>query len=261
MAVEAAGAGALLQPPKSSSWLTVGLLEEVPSLLPQPPKSSSFDTLVMAGALYDVVVGGAGDLYEVVGGAGAAGSGLLQALFEPQASILSRPDMAGTGAGFGGGAGLDRLKADAEVEVAGLEGAGALMSNKSPMPELAGAGDFVDMGAGAGGGADVKSPKSPNPLDMRAGWGLGTGAADGLGGGAGLASKKLPPLRELVRDTGEVRFEKAEGLGCCCCCCGAGEPPKFKPPKASAIPPKEDVEAAGDCNGGEVKPPKALEEG
>lgn len=108
-------------------------------------------------------------MYEVVGGAGAAGSGVLQALFEPQASILSRPDMAGTGAGFGGGAGLDKLKADAEVEVAGLggAGAGALISNKSPMPELAGTGDFVDIGAGDG--ADVKSPKSPNPLDMRAG--------------------------------------------------------------------------------------------
>lgn len=169
--------------------------------------------------------------------------------------------MAGTGAGFGGGAGLDKLKADAEVEFAGLEGAGALISNKSPMPELAGTGDFVDMGAGAGDGADVKSPKSPNPLDMRAGWGLGAGAAEGLGGGAGLASKKLPPLRELVRDTGEVKFENAEGLeGCCCCCCGAGEPPKLKPPKASAIPPKEDVEAAGDCNGGEVKPPKAFDD-
>lgn len=195
----------------------VGLLEEVPSLLPQPPKSSSFDTLVMAGALYVLVVA-AGALYEVVGGAGAAGSGVLQALFEPQASMLSRPPIAGTCAGFGGGTGLDKLNAEAEVDVAVFEGAGAPMSNRSPMPELAGTGDLVDRDAGAGEGADVKSPKSPNPLDMRGCCGLEAGAAEGLGGGVGLASKKLPPLIELVRDAGEVRFEKAEGLGCCCCC-------------------------------------------
>jgi hypothetical protein len=254
-----AGAGALLQPPKSSSWLTVGLLEEVPSLLPQPPKSSSFDTLVIAGALYVLVVA-AGALYEVVGGAGAADSGVLQALLEPQASMLSKPDIADVGAGFGGGTGLDRLKAEAEVEFAGFEGAGAPISNRSPMPELVGTGDLVDICAGAGAGADVKSPKSPNPLDMRAGCGLAAGAAEGLGGGVGFASKKLPPLIELVRDAGEVRFEKAEGLGCCCCCCETDGPPKFKPPKASAMPPKEDVETAGDCIGGEAKPPKAFEE-
>ena len=166
-----------------------------------------------------VLVVAAGALYEVVGAAGAVGSEVLQALLEPQASILSKPLMAGACAGFGGGAGLDRLKAEADVEGAGFEGAGAPISNRSPMPELAGAGDLVDIGAGAGDGADVKSPKSPNPLDMRAGCGLAAGAAEGLGGGAGLASKKLPPLRELVRDAGEVRLEKAEGLGCCCCCC------------------------------------------
>lgn len=227
-------------------------------MLPQPPKSSSFDTLVMAGALY-VLVLATGALYEVVGGAGAAGSGVLQALFEPQASMLSRPPIADTDAGFGSGAGLERLKAEAEVEVADFEGAGAPISNKSPMPELAGIGDLV--GIGAGDGADVKSPKSPNPLDTRACCGLGAGAAEGLGGGVGLASKKLPPLRELLRDAGEVKFENAEGLGCCCCCCwGAVGPPKFNPPKASAMPPNEDVEAAGDCIGGEAKPPKAFED-
>lgn len=124
--------------------------------------------------------------------------------------------MAGADAGLGG-AGVDRLKAEEEVEVAGLEGAGAPISNRSPMPELAGTGDLA--GIGAGDGADVKSPKSPNPLDTRAACGLDAGAAADLGGGAGLASKKLPPLRELVRAAGEVRLEKAEGLGGCCCCC------------------------------------------
>ena len=124
--------------------------------------------------------------------------------------------MAGAGAGLGG-AGVDRLKAEEEVEVAGLEGAGAPISNRSPMPELAGTGDLA--GIGAGDGADVKSPKSPNPLDTRAACGLDAGAAADLGGKAGLASKKLPPLRELVRAAGEVRLEKAEGLGGCCCCC------------------------------------------
>jgi len=45
---------ALLQPPKSSSWVTVGCCVEVePVLLPQPPKSSDID--VVAGVLYDVV--------------------------------------------------------------------------------------------------------------------------------------------------------------------------------------------------------------
>jgi hypothetical protein len=153
----------------------------------------------MAGALYAFVLA-TGALYDVVGGAGAADSGVLHALFEPHASMLSRPAIAGTAAGLGGGAGAERLNAEAEVEVAaaGFEGAaGALMSNKSPMPEFVGTGDLVDMGAGAGDGADEKSPKSPNPLDMRAGWGLAAGTAEGLGGGVGLASKKLPPLREL----------------------------------------------------------------
>jgi hypothetical protein len=134
----------------------------------------------------------------VVGGAGAADSGVLHALFEPHASMLSRPAIAGTeAAGLGGGAGAERLNAEAEVEFTVFDGAGALISNKSPMPELVGTGDLVDIGAGAGDGADEKSPKSPKPLDMRAGWGLAAGTAEGLGGGVGLASKKLPPLREL----------------------------------------------------------------
>lgn len=170
--------------------------------------------------------------------------------------MLSKPVTAGAGAGLEG-AGLVRLKADAEVEVAGLGGSGAVKSKRSPMPELAaGGGDFADTGAGAG--ADVKSPKSPKPLDMRAACGLAAGAA-GCFGGAGLVSKKLPPLRELVRAVGEVRFENGAGFDGCCWAVGEG--PKLNPPKASAMPPNEDVEAAGNVTGGEANPPKAFDAG
>lgn len=85
----AAGAAtglALDQPPKSSSWVTIGFAGVALSLLPQPPKSSvraELLTAVVAGALY---VEGAVDVW---GGAGRAGSGsgVLHALSEPHASI------------------------------------------------------------------------------------------------------------------------------------------------------------------------------
>lgn len=60
--------------------------------------------------------------------------------------------------------------------------------------------------------------------------------------GAGLESKKLPPLGkdgEVMLDLftgGDVRAEKAEGFGACCC--GAGDE-KFKVLNASLRPPKD----------------------
>lgn len=110
------------------------------------------------------------------GAAGAgAGSADPHASVDPQASMLLNADGADVVAfGAGAGAGVERLKAEfvyEGIEAAGLAagagaGAGAERSNRSPMVEDAGGGDLAD------GAADVKSPKSPNPLDMRGAAGL-----------------------------------------------------------------------------------------
>jgi len=98
--------------------------------------------------------------------------------------------------GAGVGLGAERLKA-AAVGKSGLRCAGAgagaagldcVDGEERPKRSL----DLV--GWDGGEGAEEKSPKSPKPLLVLRGAGAG---ADCFGGGAGFASKKLPPLREL----------------------------------------------------------------
>lgn len=91
---------ALLQPPKSSSWVTVGCVDAlVPVLLPHPPKSSEID--VVGGALY-VDVGEDSVWVGVGAGLAGSGSGVLHASLEPHASILFKAPKPPEGtAGFG----------------------------------------------------------------------------------------------------------------------------------------------------------------
>lgn len=183
------------------------------------------------------------------GGAAAAaragaGSGVDQASFEPHASMLLKllkplDDIAG---GFVE-AGLLRLKAEALYEGAEGVGFGAAagvmsdpMSKRSPIEEAGGGGgDLV-----ADGAADVKSPKSPNPLDVRCTVGFGGGGGFDLATGAGLLSKKLPPPKlesgEATEERGEAR--PANGDGFTACCCRGGEE-KLNPPNASPIPARD----------------------
>lgn len=74
-------------------------------------------------------------------------------------------------------------------------GAGAKpeRSKRSPMVELV-AGGALTLVAGV---ADVKSPKSPKPLDMRVVCDFGGGGGPLFSIGAGLLSKKLPPEAKL----------------------------------------------------------------
>ena len=86
------------------------------------------------------------------------------------------------------------------------------ISKRSP---IAG-GLFTLVGKGGDAAAEEKSPKSPPKDSFR---GAGIGGDVGLGGGAGLASKKEPPLSEdlvaegcLVWPVGEVRPANGDGL-------------------------------------------------
>ena len=90
----------------------------------------------------------------------------------------------------------------------------------------------------------VKSPKSLPKLSFRAA-GI---VCVGLGGGAGLLSKKLPPLNaDLVTEgclacpVGAVKPEKGADLAGCAC----GVEVKESEPKASPIPPSA---CALDCD-------------
>lgn len=155
---------------------------------------------VVAGALYavvDAIVWGAGTGVgagaDTIDGAGA-GSGVPHASLEPHASILLMAEkLLDCAAGLGGaeGAGADRLNAafavydDAFIGgglaegVGAGAGAGPDRSNRSPIVEAAGGAALkFDTGAVTGGFAEVKSPKSPNPLDIR--------CVCGLRGGGGL---------------------------------------------------------------------------
>ena len=196
--------------------------------------------------------------------------------------MLLNPDIVevtGAGVGFAGatGVGFDRLKA----EVRGIEGfeagadtvdvgrgadtgasvgAGLERSNKSPIVELAGGAAFVLVVDGA---AEVKSPKSPKPLDMRSACGLEGGALACIEG-AGLLSKKLPPEGKLGDTTEgwrevleEPKFEN--GAGFAACCSGAGEE-KLRLPNASPNPPKEGCEACalGVCEDCDENPAREL---
>jgi len=120
-----------------------------------------------------------------------SGSGVPQASFDPHASMLFMAEKlfwvaAGFGCAAGAGAGVDRLNADCAYEAAEIgggcfdtgagaalgagAGAGLDMLNRSPIEDVAGGGDLVMLGAGL---ADVKSPKSPKPLETRGCCGLG----------------------------------------------------------------------------------------
>lgn len=96
---EAAGVtgAALFHPPKSSSAAIVG-----GSLKLFPP--SKFDVVVVELPQNEksLVVGIAGDLLSVFGFVLVAGSGLAQALFEPQGSSLGNPENVLELAGAGG---------------------------------------------------------------------------------------------------------------------------------------------------------------
>lgn len=87
--------------------------------------------------------------------------------------------------------------------------------------------------------AEEKSPKSLPKDSLRI---VVVGGEVGFGGGAGLASKKLPPLRGLdgfvvegcrAWDVGEVKPEKGVGAGAAGTCGEAKE----REEKASFMPP------------------------
>lgn len=230
----------LVHPPNSSSAATLGcvtsppdapgtiavlanepmlLLPPPPTLLPHAPKSLDGCGLV-TGLL-----------------AAGAGAGSAHAL-PPQTSAPENPPppallppIVASGlvvvAGAGGDLGCVRLKTelDAAGAAAGAAGAGAAAgagdekSKRSFMAEDAGAAGFGWEAAG-----EEKSPKPPNPPNP-----LLDGAGLLAGAGAGLESKKPPPLSpenaeddccdwcwgwgvDLLLDTG-FRLEKAEFWG------------------------------------------------
>lgn len=180
----------LVHPPNSSSADTLGCVtsppdapgtidvfaNDPPPMLPHPPKS-----------LDDACTAGCGV------GALAGGAGSAQAL-PPQTSEPPPRDDRGmegvvVAAGAGEGLGWERLNTEEElvvIVVGAAAGAGeedeAEKSNRSFMAE-------EDAGAAA---AFAGAPKSPNPPKLLCA-GLGDGAA-------GLASKKLPPLRPEKAD-------------------------------------------------------------
>ena len=115
------------------------------------------------------------------------------------------------------------------------------------------------------GEADEKSPKPEPMLSVRAlvlvGW---IGGEVCFGGGAGLASKKEPPLRRsppclaevcraCVVEVDVVVVGKAVNFGC--------DEVKERPPNASFMPPNDDwlpvCDRIGAVRGGEDIPAKA----
>jgi len=109
---------ALLQPPKSSSAVTLGGASEPKPLLPKPPLEEG--AVPHAKSFEEVEIGG--DLNDGAPFVVGAGSGVVHASFEPQASLLENPEKAllavedAIGADFGWeGAGADRLKADCRL--------------------------------------------------------------------------------------------------------------------------------------------------
>lgn len=109
---------ALLQPPKSSSAVTLGGACEPKPPLPKPPLDEA--AVPHAKSFEEVEIGG--DLNDGASFVVGAGSGVAHASFEPQASLLANPEKAllavddGLGADFGcEGAGADKLKADCRL--------------------------------------------------------------------------------------------------------------------------------------------------
>ena len=142
---------------------------------------------------------------------------------------------------------------------------GASMLKRSLMPLLEKAAELLVVDW-AGAGAEKppeKSPKSLPKLSFRAD-GIDGGGGVGLGGGAGFASKKLPPLStELVTEgclawpVGGAKPEKGTDLVGCVC---EGEA-KDSEPKASPIPPNACAfvcDCVGELSWGDCMPPKAL---
>lgn len=151
-----------------------------------------------------------------------------------------------------------------EAGFGGDLGVGEVMPKRSPIVEVvAGAGDFA-------GVEEVKSPNESSTSKLEAifcALGLGGGGGLVFGTGAGLLSKKPPPLPNVEDETegcrletvGDVRLEKTAGFGACCTC-GAGVDvfdEKFKLLKASLRPPKDDCE--GDWRGGDARPPNEID--
>lgn len=165
---------------------------------------------------------------------------MLHASFDPHASALLRLEKfvgAGAGVCFGAaeGAGVERLKAEYDGVGAGTDtdggalttgvargaGAGPDRSKRSPIVEVGGGGDLAVLAVGV---ADVKSPKSPNPLDMLCMCDFVGGGGLLFAAGASLLSKKPPPLEnvgEVIEGwrvaAGEERLENAAGLDAGCC--------------------------------------------
>lgn len=186
----AATFGCVTRPPEAPGTIEV-LANEPPMLLPLLPQPKS---LAGGGLMAGLLAG--------------AGSGAAQALPPPHTSApesaLEVPREASglvVVAGAGGDLDWDRLKTELGMEDTAGAGAGAgaetvevalEKSNRSFRAEDAGA-------AGLAGAADEeKAPKSTRPLPDREGW---WGGADG----AGLGSKKPPPLRP----------ENADADDCC----------------------------------------------
>lgn len=204
--LEAAGVtgAALFHPPKSSSAAIFGgSLKLFP-----PPK---FD--VVAELPQDekslVIVATAGDLLSGFVFVLAAGSGLAQALFEPQGSSLAKPEkvleLAGASeadlaAGWEGGAGADRLNAELRLMegAAGLEGMADRDGKGSEKSNRLLEALFVDgFVVGVVVLAKSKSPRLFDALDVRSDsdvWAGGFEAVAGCDVLFGALSKKLPPL-------------------------------------------------------------------
>lgn len=270
--LEAAGVSgaALLHPPKSpksSSTATFGAALE---LLPPP----AFDAPVeLPHEEKSLVVDMAGDLLSVFGFTVVEGSGLAQALLEPQGSSLENPENAleltgasgaDLGVGCGTGAGAERLKAEFRVEgggagfegMLGCEGVGSEKSKRS-LGALLAAGFVV----GAVVDAKLKSSSGFDALGVRNGWVFCVGGFDviaGFSAGLGLVSKNPPPLNgggdviegeaKLVRCAeGLLKLANGSLLGAGCACGGGGAvvDAKLRPPKASSSP--DDCCVVGDC--------------
>ncbi len=264
---------ALLQPPKSSSAAILG----VSLKLLLAPK---FDFVVVVEFPQDeksLVVVIAGDLVSALGFDAVEGSGVAQALSEPQGSSLENPEKAfvltgATGADLaagcetGAGAGAERLKAELKFEGAGFEdivgcdGKGSEKSKRSLEGVIVGC--FV---IGAVFEVKLKSPRpfeAPGVCDGLIGCTGGFDAVTGFGVGFVPVSKKPPPLSGGVGLIGgEVKLDRCVGgllklaKGSVLevdCGCGDVVEAKLRLLNASLRPPDVD----GCCEVGDCMPPK-----
>ena len=141
-----------------------------------------------------------------------------------------------------------------------------LMSNRSPipLPETVEGVLIVDWAGIGAAKPPAKSPKSLPKLSFRAAGIVCEAVCAGLGGGAGLLSKKLPPLSADLFSDGCLAWpvggvNPAKGADLTGCACGGEE--KDSEPKASPIPPSAcalDCDCIGDVVVGDCIPPNAL---